>query len=141
MATDASQLTFSAADTGDWATAPGEVDAALDELGSRAQRAVFDAYDDVGGDSVTAPFYTVASLTERTNTDTSIFSLDAGALNSDLLTVNQAGGGIIDISYRMTIGNTAADDYGFNVFLARSTDGGVSFSNVAGSILKSGKGT
>ena len=36
MATDASQLTFSAADDGDWATAPGEVDAALDELADRA---------------------------------------------------------------------------------------------------------
>ena len=32
---DASQLTFSAADDGDWATAPGEVDAALDELAQR----------------------------------------------------------------------------------------------------------
>ena len=135
MATDASQLTFSAADDGDWATAPGEVDAALDELGSRAQRAVFDAYDDVGGDSVTDPFYTVANLTQRTNTDTGIFSL-AG----DLLTVNQAGGGIIDISYRMTIGNTGSDDYGFTVELTVLPSGGAA-TTVPGSILSSGKGT
>ena len=132
---DASKHVFSPSDLDDWTTNPSTVNDALDELGSRAQGAVFDAYDDTGGLSVTGS-NTVVNLVQRTNTDTGTFGL-----SGDILTVTQAGGGTIDISYHATIGNTGSDDYGFSVYLARSTDGGSSFSNIAGSLLQGGKGT
>ena len=120
----------------DDATNPGEVSDALDQLSSRQQRGLYDAYDATGGQAVNGSASTVNINTQRTSSSSTIFVLSLGAL-----TVNLAGGGIAPIDYRVTIGNTGSDDFGFDLFLERAPASTGVFAEVIGSRVRSGKGT
>ena len=133
--TNAQFIPFQPDDPSQWTDPPDKVSDALDELSGRAQGALFDAYDNAGALPVAGSFVTI-NLIERTSTETALFGL-----SSDILTLNQSGGGTVDISYRATLATTGTGDYGFDVHLARSTDGGSTFTNIPGTLLKGGKGT
>ncbi len=133
---DASNQTYSPAQLGDWTTDPRETDAALDELASRAQGGLFDAYDGSGAQTINGSASTVNIDTTRTNTDTGLFALAA-----DVLTVTLQGGGTIDLSYRATLGTAGSGDYQFDLYVEHAPASTGVFAEVAGSRVSGGKGT
>ena len=133
---DASNQTYSPNALLDWSLDPRETDSALDELAGTRQRGLFDAYDAVGGQAVTGSAVTVNIDTTRTTSSSAVF-----VLSSDQLTVNLTGGGLADISYRATLGNTGSDDFSFDIYLEQAPASTGVFAEVTGSRLKGGKGT
>ena len=133
---DAENHTYSPRRLADWQTDPLTTADALDEIGSRAQGGLYDAYDGAGGQTINGSASTVNIDTQRTSSDSAMF-----VLSSDELTVTLVGGGTIDISYRATVGNTATDDFGFDVFLEQAPASTGVFAEVTGSRIKAGKGT
>ncbi len=117
---------------------PGEVDGALDQLADRLRgiEGPFDAYDGTGGQTVNGSASTVNIDTTRLNGNSTIFGL-----SSDVLTITQVNGGNLDISYRVTLGNTGTGDYGFDVYLEHAPASTGVFAEVAGSRVSGGKGT
>ena len=117
-----------------WKTKPGTVKKALDELGGQQQRGLYDAYDATGAQAVNGSASTVNIDTQRTSSSSTMF-----VLSSDQLTVTLDGGGIADISYRFTLGNTGTDDFGFDGFLEQAPASTGTFAEVTGSRLSSGE--
>ena len=133
---DASNQTYSPIDPQDYGEPVRETDAALDELASHQQRGLYDAYDATGGQTVNGSASTVNIDTQRTTSSSVVF-----VLSGDELKVTQPGGGIIDIAYRATIGNTGSGDYGFDIFLEQAPASTGVFAEVTGSRVSGGKGT
>ncbi len=100
------------------------------------QPGLYDAYDAAGGQAVNGSASTVNIDTQRTSSSSTMF-----VLSGDELTVNLAGGGIANIDYRCTLGNTGSDDFGFDVFLEQAPASTGVFAEVTGSRIKGGKGT
>ena len=133
---DAENQTYSPRRVEDFTTDPLTTSDALDELASRSQGGPYDASHSTGAQTINRSAATVNTNTERTNSDSSMFSLA-----SDVLTVSLIGGGTIDLSYRSTIGNTGSDDFGFDVFVEQAPASTGTFAEVTGSRIKAGKGT
>ena len=108
---------------------------ALVKFKFRADAFVLD-YDSTGAQTINGSASTVNINTERTNSDSSMFSLA-----SDVLTVSLIGGGTIDLSYLSTIGNTGSDDFCFDVFVEQAPASTGTFAEVTGARLKAGQGT
>ena len=133
---DAENQTYSPRRVEDFTTDPLTTSDALDELASRSQGGLYDAYDSTGAQTINGSAATVNINTERTNSDSSMFSLA-----SDVLTVSLIGGGTIDMSYRSTIGNTGTDDFGWELFVEQAPASTGVFAEVTGSRVSAGKGT
>ena len=133
---DAENQTYSPRRVEDFTTDPLTTSDALDELASRSQGGLYDAYDSTGAQTINGSASTVNINTERTNSDSGMFSLA-----SDVLTVSLIGGGTIDLSYRSVIGNTGSDDFGFEVFVEKTPKGLENWAEITGSRIKAGKGT
>lgn len=133
---DAENQTYSPRRVEDFTTDPLTTSDALDELASRSQGGLYDAYDSTGAQTINGSAATVNINTERTNSDSSMFSLA-----SDVLTVSLIGGGTIDMSYRSTIGNTGTDDFGWELFVEQAPASTGVFAEVTGTRIPAGKGT
>ena len=133
---DAENQTYSPRRVEDFTTDPLTTSDALDELASRSQGGLYDAYDGTGAQTINGLAATVNIDTELTNSDSSMFSL-----SGDVLTLSLIGGGTIDFGYRSTIGNTGSDDFGFDVYVEKTPTGLANWTEISGSRTKAGKGT
>ena len=133
---DAENQTYSPRRVEDFTTDPLTTSDALDELASRSQGGLYDAYDSTGAQTINGTAATVNINTERTNSDSGMFSLA-----SDVLTVSLIGGGTIDLSYRSVIGNTGSGDFGWELFVEQAPASTGVFAEVTGTRIPAGKGT